>query len=92
LRYRLTRLGVHQTALIAAILYFILALIFTPLVYLAARHATNGGFPPIVMLLAPVCYAIFGYIFAAIACLLYNFVASLAGGIALTLETEESVV
>jgi hypothetical protein len=44
LRYRLTRLGVHQTALIAAI-----------------------------------------------ACLLYNFVASWAGGIALTLETEESV-
>ncbi|MGH7651732.1 MAG: hypothetical protein ACREMS_07800 [Gemmatimonadaceae bacterium] len=91
MRYRLTHLGVHQTALIVAIIYFILALIFTPLVYLIARRAPTGGLPPVVMLLAPVFYAVFGYIVSAIGCALYNLVASWAGGIALTLETEEAV-
>jgi uncharacterized membrane protein len=91
LRYRLTRLGVHQTALIVAILYFILALIFVPFVYLVMRSTPTAKFPPMMILLVPVFYAVFGYIMSAIACALYNLVASWAGGISITLEAEDAV-
>lgn len=89
MRYRITRFGVHQTALIVAAIYFVLAVVFTPVVFLAARRAPSGGFPPIVMLLIPICYGLFGYIATAIGCWLYNLISSWAGGIALTLEPED---
>jgi hypothetical protein len=43
------------------------------------------------ILLVPVFYAVFGYIMSAIACALYNLVASWAGGISITLEAEDAV-
>ena len=89
MQYRLTRFGIHPTALIVAIIYFVLALIFVPFLYLATRNAPNGSFPPIVLIIGPICYGIFGYVFAAIGCWLYNLVASWVGGIALTLEPGE---
>jgi hypothetical protein len=41
------------------------------------------------MVIGPIVYGIFGYIFAAIGCWLYNVVASWTGGIELTLEPGE---
>ena len=91
MRYRITRFGVHETALVVAVLYFVLAILFVPIVYLISRAQTTGAFPPIVLIIGPICYGIFGYIFSAIGCWLYNIVASWTGGIALTLETGEPV-
>lgn len=90
MQYRLTRFGVHSTALIVAILYFVLALIFIPIVYLAARNAPNGPLPAILLIIGPICYGIFGYVITAFACWLFNLVASWTGGIALNLESGES--
>ena len=91
MRYRITRFGVHETALVVAVLYFVLAILFVPIVYLVSRAQSTGGLPPIVMIIGPICYGIFGYIFSAIGCWLYNIVASWTGGIALTLATGEPV-
>jgi hypothetical protein len=91
LRYRLKRFGIQATALIVAVLYFVLALIFVPIFYLVARNGPGGGsFPAIAIVIGPIVYGIFGYIFAAIGCWLYNLVASWTGGIELTLEPGEA--
>jgi RsiW-degrading membrane proteinase PrsW (M82 family) len=87
-QYRLTRFGIHSTALIVAIIYFILALVVIPFVYFASLNTPSGSIPGIAMLIGPVVYGIFGYVFTAIGCWLYNLVASWIGGIALTLEPD----
>jgi hypothetical protein len=90
LQYRLKRFGIHPTALIVAILYFVLAVVFVPFFYLASRSIPGGSqLPAIVLVIGPVLYGIFGYVFSAIGCWLYNLVASWTGGIALTLEPDE---
>lgn len=90
MRYRISRFGIHSTALIVAILYFILALVFVPIFFLASRGTSEGPFPPIVLILGPVFYAVFGYVFTAIGCWLYNIVAAQVGGIVVTLEPDEA--
>lgn len=89
MRYRIRRFGIHPTALIVAILYFILALVFVPIFFLVSRSAGQTALPPMVMLIGPVIYAIVGYVFTAIGCWLYNIVAAQIGGIAVTLEQDE---
>lgn len=90
MQYRLKRFGIHPTALIVAILYFVLALVFVPFFYVASRSAAGGSqLPAIVVVIGPLLYGIFGYVFTAIGCWLYNLVASWTGGIALTLEPDE---
>jgi hypothetical protein len=90
LEYRLTRFGVQETAVAVAVIYFILGLIFVPIVYLASRAQASSNFSPILMVIGPICYGLFGYIFTAIACWLYNLVSGWTGGIAITLEPGEN--
>ena len=89
MRYRISRFGIHHTALIVAILYFILALALAPIFFLASRSTGQKPFPPIVFVLLPVFYAVVGYVFTAIGCWLYNIVAAQVGGIVITLEQDE---
>ena len=90
MRYRIKRFGAHSTASTVAILYFILAVIFVPIIYFASQANPNGKLPTIILILGPVGYAVFGYIITAIMCGLYNMIASWSGGIAMTLETDEA--
>jgi ABC-type multidrug transport system permease subunit len=92
LRYRIRRFGPHSTAATVAILYFILAVIFVPIVYFASQANANpkGKLPAIILILGPVCYALFGYIMTVIMCWLYNVIASWTGGVAMTLEADEA--
>ncbi len=91
MRYRIKRFGVQSTAVVVSVIYFVLALVFTPLFYLATRNAPSGGsFPPIAVFIIPIAYGLFGYLFTAIGCWLYNIVASWTGGIEFTLEPGEA--
>ena len=88
MQYRIRRFEIHSTALTVAILYFVLAVLIVPIVYLASRNAPGEALPGFTFVLGPFLYAVFGYVFAAIGCWLYNIVAGWAGGIALTLEPD----
>jgi hypothetical protein len=44
-----------------------------------------------VLIIGPIVYGIFGYVFTAIGCWLYNLIAGWTGGMVLTLESGESV-
>jgi hypothetical protein len=73
-----------------ALIYFVLALVCVPIFYVAMRNAPNGGIPAVAIFIAPVIYGIFGYLFTAIGCGLYNLIASWTGGMMFTLEPTES--
>jgi hypothetical protein len=89
---RLTRFGVVRTASVAAIIYLILsAIIAIPVALIVATSPVTvvGQFgrtvtmqlSPLFILLLPLVYAAFGWIFTALACLVYNLAASVTGGI-----------
>ena len=88
MQYRIRRFEVHATALTVAIIYFVLAIVFVPILYLASRGAQGEALPGFVYVIGPFVYAVVGYVFVAIACWLYNIVAGWVGGVALTLEPD----
>jgi hypothetical protein len=96
--FRIRRFGVIRTANVVAFLYVvIIAVIFVPVALIVAiagvggsgaGFAGNAGGVAIVFfgLLVAIFYAIVGWIFTALACLLYNFAAGMVGGIEIQLE------
>jgi len=99
---RIRRFGVLRTASVLALLYGLAALIFFGIfavfVLVVGIPSSNlGGMPGfdagagavgilIFGAFAAAIYGIFGWIFTAIACLLYNWVAGFAGGVEIKLE------
>lgn len=89
---RIRRFNVGQTAKVLGVLYALLGLVLVPIFLIAARYTPGGasfGTASIVVAL-PLAYGLVGFVFTAIACLLYNLVAGWVGGI--EIETDESAV
>lgn len=89
---RIRRFGVIRTSNVAAVIYFILTAIFViPFTLLAAatpmtftdRFGRTVSFelPWIFLLLIPFLYAGIGWVFTALACLIYNLAARWTGGV-----------
>jgi hypothetical protein len=87
-QYRIRRFGIQSTALTVGILYFVIALLILPFFYLATRSAPGQALPGFAFVLGPFIYAVFGYVFTAIACGLYNLIAGWSGGVSVTLEPD----
>lgn len=92
---RIRRLGVVKTATTVAMIYVVIIAVFAiPVALLAAvagGMSTGTGRIGVVevltfALIAMVLYGLLGWIFTAIACALYNFVAGLTGGIEVQVE------
>jgi hypothetical protein len=87
MRHQITRLSPVQTAKVMAALYGLMGFVFIPFIYFAMGLAPNETRPGGWFLIGvPLAYAAFGFVFVAIGCLLYNFVASFTGGIEVDLE------
>jgi len=86
-KQQLQRFSVHQTARVLATVYGILGFVLIPLIWISIAFdpASEGG-AGLVAFLFPLIYAIFGYIFTAIGCAIYNAVAARLGGIEFTLS------
>lgn len=90
------RFGVLQTAKFAAVMYFIFTVILMipfGLISIIIGSATGGkeGFFGVMfggafMLFMPLIYAVLGFVFVAIGCLVYNLIAKLVGGIEIEIE------
>jgi hypothetical protein len=88
-QYRIRRFGIQSTALTIGILYFVIALIIAPLLYLAQGNAPQGeSLPGIAFVIGPFFYAIIGYLGTALMCWLYNKISGWSGGVSLTLEPD----
>lgn len=86
---RIRRFGVVQTANLAAIVYLVLfAIIFVPIGLIGALvgGVIGGNVSAIFFVLVPIFYAVVGWLFVALGCLLYNLCAGWIGGIEFTLE------
>jgi hypothetical protein len=87
MRQQLVRLSPFQTAKVMAALYGLMGFIFIPFVYLVMSRTPGASRPGAWFLVGvPLAYAAFGFVFVAIGCLIYNFVASITGGIEVELE------
>ena len=93
--FRIRRFGVIRTSNVVAFFYLVIvALIFVPIAAIVAvatpANQSFGGLGAagvfVFGLVAAVFYAILGWIFTALACLLYNFAAGMIGGIEIQLE------
>jgi hypothetical protein len=85
-RYRITRIAVHQTALVLAVFYGLIAIVAIPFFFLASRAGAETMFPGYLAVIIPPVYALLGYICGAIGCWLYNLVAGWTGGVEMELN------
>jgi hypothetical protein len=93
--FRIRRFGVIKTSNVVAFFYLIIVVVvFVPIAAIVAvatpANQSIGGLGAagvlIFGLVAAVFYAILGWIFTALACLLYNFAAGMIGGVEIQLE------
>ena len=85
---RLRRFSIAQTAKVLGVLYGLMGLIFLPFFLIAALFSPNkAGFGVGFAILLPILYGLCGFIFTAIGCALYNWVAGMVGGIEIQLDT-----
>jgi hypothetical protein len=89
---RIRRFGVIRTSNVAAVIYFILTAIFViPFTLLAAAtpmtftdrlgRTVSFELPWVLLLFVPFLYAGIGWLFTALACLIYNLAARWTGGV-----------
>lgn len=88
---QIRRFGVGQTAKVVGALYALMGLVFVPILLIASMISPNkpgvgAGFA----LALPILYGVLGFIFTAIGCAIYNFVAGLIGGIEVELGDDRA--
>lgn len=84
---RVRRFGVLQTAKVIAVLYALIGLVFVPIFLIVSMVSPDkSGLGMGFSLLMPILYGVLGFVFTAISCAIYNFVAGLVGGIELELD------
>lgn len=89
---RIRRVSIGQTAKVVGVLYALLGLVFVPFFLIVAAVAPEqAGFGFGFALVVPVFYGVLGFIFTAITCALYNWVAGMMGGIEVQLESGSAV-
>ena len=87
--HRLSRIAVGQTAKVAGLVYGLLGILLLPFFLIPAfLGAEDAGFPAALALVLPIVYGVFGYIFTALRCALYNWVARKVGGVAFNLDSQ----
>lgn len=90
---QIRRFGIGQTAKVVAVLYALMGLVFVPIFLVAALFSPKEThFSAAFALVLPVLYGVLGFIFTAIACAIYNFVAGLVGGIEVELDGSRTPV
>lgn len=91
MRYRVTRISVHQTSKTLAVVYGLIGLIFVPIgLIVSAATPAEQRIPPLVWLLFPIVYLVIGYLGTVIGSAAYNLIARLTGGVEATLQGQES--
>ena len=80
---RIIRFSVGQTAKVLGIVYTVVGIVFVPFFVMAAKFGSaNPNAPAVrVAFFLPFLYGLLGLVVTAIACAVYNLVASWVGGI-----------
>jgi uncharacterized membrane protein YeaQ/YmgE (transglycosylase-associated protein family) len=81
MKQQITRFSLVQTAKVMAALYFVLGLVGAVVMLCIAAVSPARSQGLVFILLTPLFYAFFGFVFAFIGCWLYNAIARFVGGI-----------
>jgi hypothetical protein len=86
MKKQISNVSILQNAKVAAALYFVMSIPFVIIMILTAlvSGGQNSGPGIFVLILMPVFYVIFGFIFTAIGAWVYNLVATRVGGFEFT--------
>jgi len=96
--HRVRRFGVIQTANMAAMMYFVMSILFIlPFMFLASvlpdmSDSAGDGFDMfsgVILFFVPPLDAAMGWVATAIMCWFYNIVAGFVGGIAVELQPDD---
>jgi hypothetical protein len=93
MKQQIARFSLHQNAKVVAVISAVWSLIFLiPFVLITnlVMPAHQPPWPWDVLLIFPVVYLIFGYIFTLIGCAVYNFCARYIGGFEFEAEDQKS--
>ena len=90
MKKQLVQVSVLQSAKVVAALYLVTAIPAALLVGLVTS-LTNQAFSLFLLILLPLLYAFFGFVFSVVACWIYNLVASRIGGLEYTSAEVEAV-
>ena len=88
MKKQITRISVHQTSKMIAILYGIMGFIALPLLMIPWHGQDGGKGVSLFILMVPIAHAVFGYLLAAVGCFFYNLVAKTFGGMEFVLIDE----
>lgn len=88
MKKQILHVSVFQSAKVMAVLYFVISI---PLVLLMAipsllSNAPGARFSLVLLILMPILYLIFGFLFSALGAWVYNLVAARIGGFEFTLS------
>jgi hypothetical protein len=90
---QIRRFGVGQTAKVVAVLYALMGVVVLPIFLVASMISPRqAGFGAGFALALPILYGVLGFVFTAIGCAIYNFVAGLVGGIEVELGEAQTGV
>ncbi|MES2048005.1 MAG: hypothetical protein V4447_06375 [Pseudomonadota bacterium] len=85
MRKQIKSISPLQTAKVMAVLYFVISLPFVLFMFISMSMIPGPRFPMSgMMLLMPVMYLVFGFIFTLVGAWVYNLVAGWIGGIEFT--------
>lgn len=83
---RIERFGIGQTAKVLGVLYGLMGVVVVPFFMVATMFSpSETGFGLGFAIMVPILYGLFGFVFTAIGCWLYNVVAGWIGGIEIDL-------
>ena len=88
MKHEILRISPHKAGKVAAAIYGLLSLGIVPILWMAMLAAPRGfGLGGVFFLVLPFLYALFGYVFTALAAMTYNFVVKYTGGIEVEVES-----
>ncbi len=85
MKHHISRFSVHQTAKTLAALQGVIGLVYIPVGFLFDSISPPEEQLGLIWLAAPILFLFLGYLFIALACLVYNGSAKITGGIGFTL-------
>ncbi|MDQ2990069.1 MAG: hypothetical protein M3R60_13295 [Pseudomonadota bacterium] len=84
MKKQIVRVSILQSAKVAALLYLFISVPLMALMFFAMRVMPGPGLPMIAMIVMPILYTFFGFVFALVGAWMYNVAASMVGGFEFT--------
>ena len=86
MKQQVVRVAPLQTGKVFGIMYFLMGLLIAPFMLLGAVFGREGTGMAIFAIAIPFMYGVLGFLFTALAAVVYNMIAGFVGGLEITVE------